>query len=71
MGPGELIIVNDTHHDLMFRVRWGRGPNAAVRAFLAENDDFTRQDKGHRKALFSATRGGYLLRAGKRRPAGD
>ncbi len=69
VGPGEYMIVNDTHHDLMFRRYWFRGgPKAAVKAFLAENDEFTVQTRGHRRALFTATKGGFLLRAGKRRP---
>ena len=67
VGPGEYMIVNDTHHDLMFRRYWFRGgPQAAVKTFLAENDEFSVRKRGHRRARFTATRGGFLARAGKR-----
>lgn len=63
VAPGEFMIVNDTHHDLMFARRWRRGgPHAAVKAFLAESNDFTLRPQGHPRALLTATKGGHLQR---------
>jgi cephalosporin hydroxylase len=60
--PGSYLIVNDTHLDGNFRVGYGPGPMAAVREFLAENNEFEIDESFNRYSLATAIHDGVLRR---------
>ncbi|TGW14595.1 cephalosporin hydroxylase [bacterium NHP-B] len=66
---GQYLVVSDTIVEKIapqtHRPRpWGIGnnPQTAVDAYLKENPSFSLDNPYHHKALFSCTKGGYLLR---------
>ncbi len=71
MSPGQYLVVADTaleeHAAPEHRARpWGTGnsPGWALRAWLADRDDFEVDEFLDAKLLVSASRGGFLRRCG-------